>query len=36
MSKIEKIKKFHKWLYETVKNIHPMDSETFDKILDKI
>ena len=36
MSKIEKMKRFHKWLYETVKSIHVMSSEEFENIIEKI
>lgn len=36
MTKIDKMKAFHEWLYEKVKNIHPMTSEVFDNIIQKI
>ena len=35
-TKIDKMKDFHEWLYSRVKSIYPMDSKTFDNILDKI
>lgn len=36
MTKIDKMKQFHNWLYERVKNVHPMTPEAFDNIIEKI
>jgi len=35
-SKIKKMQKFHKWLYETVKNIHVLTDREFENIIEKI
>jgi len=35
-TKIEKMKRFHKWLYETVQNIHVLTDQEFENIIEKI
>ena len=35
-SKIKKMQKFHKLLYETVQNIHVLTDQEFENIIEKI